>query len=141
MSISTVSLIESKPTSLSCTDSLGACGNGVIAYTVIATTNIYYCSIFFNEVAHSRLCSGTSVASRNVRGGTTLHEITHAVSGTDDVTYGCAADQALSDSRKIVNADNYNVRGPLRTSRVNILANCWILEQCFASQVYANTQC
>lgn len=111
---------NSSSRTLSCTDSYGVCGGGVIAYTVIATTNIYYCSIFFNEVPHSRLCSGTSVASRNVRGGTTLHEITHAVSGTDDVTYGCAADQALADSRKIVNADNYN---------------------CFASQVYANTQC
>lgn len=109
--------------SLSCTDSLGACGNGVIAYTVIATTNIYYCSIFFNEVAHSRLCSGTSVASRNVRGGTTLHEITHAVSSTDDVTYGCAADQALSDSRKIINADNYNVRQFTCKSGVDSLAD------------------
>jgi deuterolysin len=94
---------------LSCTDPYRACGGGVIAYTVTDTTNIYYCSIFFNEVAHSRLCSGTTVASRNVRGGTTLHEITHAISNTDDVTYGCAADQALSDSRKIINADNYNV--------------------------------
>ncbi|KAJ2930413.1 hypothetical protein H1R20_g6691, partial [Candolleomyces eurysporus] len=93
---------------------------GVIAYTVIATTNIYYCNIFFNEVPSTSLCSGTSVASRNVRGGTTLHEITHAVSGTDDVTYGCAADQALSDSRKIINADNYN---------------------CFTTQVYQNTRC
>ena len=87
-----------------------AAHGGVIAYTLIASTNIYFCSIFFNEVAHSRLCSGTTVASRNVRGGTTLHEITHAVSNTDDVTYGCAADQALSDSRKIINADSYNVR-------------------------------
>ncbi|KAF5329051.1 hypothetical protein D9611_013870 [Ephemerocybe angulata] len=111
---------NSSSRTLSCTDALGACSNGVIAYTVIATTNIYYCSIFFNEVATSNLCSGTTVASRNIRGGTTLHEITHAVSGTDDVTYGCAADQALSDSRKLVNADNYN---------------------CFTTQVYASTQC
>ncbi|KAF8890047.1 hypothetical protein CPB85DRAFT_1377940 [Mucidula mucida] len=105
---------------LSCTDSYGVCTGGVIAYTVIATTNIYYCSIFFNEVPSTSLCSGTTVASRNVRGGTTLHEITHAVSGTDDVTYGCAADQALSTANKRINADNYN---------------------CFATQVYANTQC
>ncbi|KAJ2915629.1 hypothetical protein MD484_g4804, partial [Candolleomyces efflorescens] len=105
---------------LNCNDPYGACTGGVIAYTVIATTNIYFCNIFFNEVPSTSLCSGTTVASRNVRGGTTLHEITHAVSNTDDVTYGCAADQALSDSRKIVNADNYN---------------------CFTTQVYQNTRC
>ncbi|RDB23883.1 Penicillolysin [Hypsizygus marmoreus] len=105
---------------LSCTDSFGACSSGVIAYTVISTTNIYFCSIFFNEVPSSGLCSGTSVASRNVRGGTTLHELTHAVGGTDDIQYGCAADQALSDANSVINADNYN---------------------CFTTQVYANTRC
>ncbi|KAJ3498345.1 hypothetical protein NLJ89_g10230 [Agrocybe chaxingu] len=105
---------------LSCVDSFGVCTGGVIAYTVIATTNIYYCNIFFNEVATSNLCSGTTVASRNVRGGTTLHELTHAVADTDDVTYGCAADQRLSDANKYRNADNYN---------------------CFTTQVYQNTGC
>ncbi|KAF8064029.1 Metalloprotease [Lyophyllum atratum] len=105
---------------LSCVDSLGACSSGVIAYTATSTTNIYFCSIFFNEVATSSLCSGTTVASRNVRGGTTLHELTHAVGNTDDVTYGCSADQNLSDSQSVINADNYN---------------------CFTTQVYANTRC
>ncbi|KAF9468294.1 Deuterolysin metalloprotease family-domain-containing protein [Collybia nuda] len=105
---------------LSCVDSLGACSGGVIAYTVISTTNIYFCSIFFNEVASTNLCSGTTVASRNVRGGTTLHELTHAVGGTDDIQYGCAADQALSDANSVANADNFN---------------------CFSTQVYANTRC
>ncbi|KAJ7486786.1 Metalloprotease [Mycena latifolia] len=105
---------------LSCVDSFGACSSGVIAYTVIATTNIYFCSIFFNEVASTSLCSGTTVASRNIRGGTTLHELTHAVADTDDVIYGCASDQALSDANAVRNADNYN---------------------CFTTQVYANTVC
>ncbi|TFK69406.1 Metalloprotease [Pluteus cervinus] len=105
---------------LSCTDTYGACTSGVIAYTLIASTNIYFCSIFFNEVATSNLCGSTTVASRNVRGGTTLHELTHAVAGTDDVTYGCSADQALSDANSYANADNYN---------------------CFSTQVYANTRC
>ncbi|KAF7432613.1 hypothetical protein PC9H_004555 [Pleurotus ostreatus] len=105
---------------LSCTDSFGACSSGVIAYTVISTTNIYFCSIFFNEVATPSLCSGTSVASRNIRGGTTLHEMTHAVAGTDDIGYGCSFDQSLSDSQSIANADNFN---------------------CFTTQVYANTRC
>ncbi|TFL00251.1 Deuterolysin metalloprotease family-domain-containing protein [Pterulicium gracile] len=111
---------NSSSRTLSCTDTYGVCTGGVIAYTVIATTNIYYCSIFFNEVPSTSLCSGTTVASRNVRGGTTLHEMTHAISGTTDVTYGCAADQALSVANKLRNADNYN---------------------CFSTQVYANTQC
>ncbi|KAF4583597.1 hypothetical protein EYR38_002352 [Pleurotus pulmonarius] len=105
---------------LSCTDSLGACSGGVIAYTATATTNIYFCSIFFNEVANGNLCTGTSVASRNVRGGTTLHELTHAVGRTTDVGYGCAFDQGLSAAQSIRNADNFN---------------------CFTTQVYASTRC
>ncbi|TRM67414.1 Deuterolysin metalloprotease family-domain-containing protein [Schizophyllum amplum] len=111
---------NSSSRTLNCSDPYGVCDGNVIAYTLIATTNIYYCSIFYNEVASTRLCSGTTVASRNVRGGTTLHELTHAVADTDDVTYGCSADQALSDSQSVINADNYN---------------------CFATQVYQNTQC
>lgn len=111
---------SSSSRTLSCTDAYGACTSGVIAYTVISTTNIYYCSLFFNEVASSNLCTGTTVAARNIRGGTTLHELTHAVADTDDVTYGCSADQALSDANAKINADNYN---------------------CFATQVYQNTQC
>ncbi|KAL1715049.1 hypothetical protein EV715DRAFT_208304 [Schizophyllum commune] len=111
---------NSSSRTLSCTDTYGACSNGVIAYTVIATTNVYFCPIFFQEVPQTYLCTGqTSVASRNVRGGTVLHELTHATSGTDDITYGCSADQALSDANSYANADNYN---------------------CFSTQVYAN-QC
>ncbi|TFK29058.1 zincin [Coprinopsis marcescibilis] len=111
---------NSSSRTMDCTDPYGVCGGGTIAYTVIATTNIYFCPIFFNQVASTSLCGGTTVAARNVRGGTTLHEITHAVSRTDDVTYGCAADQRLSNAQKIINADNYN---------------------CFATQVYASTRC
>lgn len=37
---------------------------------------IYFCSIFFDEVASDELCTGgTNVTSRNVRGGTLLHEV------------------------------------------------------------------
>ncbi|KAI0368404.1 Metalloprotease [Pilatotrama ljubarskyi] len=114
---------NSSSRTLNCADPYGACSNGVIAYTVISTTNIYFCSIFYNEVTTSRLCSGTSVASRNIRGGTVLHELTHATSGTDDIGYGCSYDQSLgqsSPSQAAINADNYN---------------------CFATQVYQNTQC
>ncbi|TRM62735.1 Deuterolysin metalloprotease family-domain-containing protein [Schizophyllum amplum] len=111
---------NSSSRTLSCVDSYNHCTSGVIAYTVTATTNIYLCPIFFQEVPSTYLCTGqTTVASRNVRGGTVLHELTHAVGGTKDVTYGCSADQALSDANSYVNADNYN---------------------CFSTQVYAN-QC
>jgi deuterolysin len=108
---------------LNCADPYGACTSGVIAYTLISSTNIYFCSLFYNEVTTTRLCSGTTVASRNIRGGTTLHELTHAVAGTDDIGYGCSYDQSLgqsSPSQAAINADNYN---------------------CFATQVYASTQC
>ncbi|KAK0222396.1 hypothetical protein IW262DRAFT_1271318 [Armillaria fumosa] len=111
---------SSRSRTLSCTDTFRACSSGVIAYTVISTTNVYFCSPFFSEVPSTNLCRGTSVASRNVRGETTLHELTHATPGTDDVIYGCANDQALSDANQRINADNYN---------------------CFSTQVYQNTQC
>ncbi|KAK7037416.1 hypothetical protein VNI00_011166 [Paramarasmius palmivorus] len=105
---------------LSCTDEFNVCDGNVIAYTLIATTDIYYCDIFFDEQPSTALCSGTTVNSRNIRGGTTLHEMTHATSDTDDITYGCPQDQSLSDSQQINNADNFN---------------------CFVTQVYADTQC
>lgn len=111
---------NSSSRTLSCVDTYAVCSAGVIAYTVTSTSNIHYCSIFFQEVPTIGVCSRTTVAARNIRGGTTLHELTHALSGTSDVSYGCAANQALSDSDKFINADNYN---------------------CFATQVYANTRC
>ncbi|KAJ7890921.1 hypothetical protein B0H14DRAFT_2561042 [Mycena olivaceomarginata] len=82
---------------LSCIDTLGACSSGVIAYTVISTTNIYFCTLFFNEVTTSRLCSGTMVASRNIQWWCDLArerlvdffpiQMTHAVAGTDDQAF------------------------------------------------------
>ncbi|KAF9269532.1 zincin [Marasmius fiardii PR-910] len=113
--LSNVANENSSTRTLNCNDALGACTSGVIAYTV------YFCSIFFQEVAQSRLCNGgTTVAARNIRGATVLHELTHATSGTDDIIYGCSSDRALSASQSIDNADNYN---------------------CFASQVWQDTQC
>ncbi|KAI0820698.1 Metalloprotease [Trametes gibbosa] len=114
---------NSSSRTLNCNDPYGACTSGVIAYTLISSTNVYFCSLFFQEVTSSRLCSGTTVAARNVRGGTVLHELTHALSDTDDVGYGCSFDQNLgrtSPGQAAINADNYN---------------------CFATQVYQNTQC
>ncbi|KAI9060880.1 Metalloprotease [Trametes sanguinea] len=121
--LSNVANENSSSRTLNCADPYGACTSGVIAYTVTSTTNVYFCSLFYSEVTTSRLCSGTSVASRNIRGGTVLHELTHATSGTVDVGYGCSYDQSLGQSNPreaAENADNYN---------------------CFATQVYQNTQC
>ncbi|KAL0581664.1 hypothetical protein V5O48_000365 [Marasmius crinis-equi] len=112
---------NSSTRTLSCTDALGACSAGVIAYTATSTTNVYVCSIFFQELSQNALCTGqTTVAARNIRGATILHELTHATSGTVDVTYGCSADQSLSAANQRSNADNYN---------------------CFASQVWQTAQC
>ncbi|KAH9853269.1 Metalloprotease [Lenzites betulinus] len=114
---------NSSTRTLNCVDPYGYCTSGVIAYTLTASTNVYFCSLFFQELTSTRLCSGTTVASRNIRGGTVLHELTHALSGTDDVGYGCSFDQNLgrtSPSQAIRNADNYN---------------------CFATQVYQSTRC
>lgn len=72
-----------------------------------------FCDIFFDEKDDpSALCSGTTVTDRDIAGGTTLHEMTHATSGTEDVGYGCDADQSLGSSdpsSAANNADNYNV--------------------------------
>ncbi|KAH9936815.1 Metalloprotease [Epithele typhae] len=112
---------NSSSRTLSCHDPYGVCQPGVIAYTAIVGDNdIYYCSIFYNEVQIARLCSDTSVEARNVRGGTTLHELTHATAGTVDVGYGCSFDMGLSANPAVTNADSYN---------------------CFATQIYKNTQC
>ena len=107
----------------------------------LTRTACSFCDIFFNEVASTNLCRGTSVASRNVRGGTTLHELTHATSGTSDVGYGCSYDMSLgssSPSSAVRNADNYNVRLVAIFLR-ELFAECGT--QCFATQVYQNTQC
>ncbi|KAK0207105.1 Metalloprotease [Desarmillaria ectypa] len=79
--------------SRTCTDTYDVCDGNVIAYTVTSTTDIYFCDVFFDEFPSTALCSGTTVAAR-----------------TDDITYGCSADQALPNSQTAINADNYNVR-------------------------------
>ncbi|KAG6836964.1 hypothetical protein H0H93_000356 [Arthromyces matolae] len=84
------------------------CFPGVIAYTELPSTNIFLCDLFFGEVTAPNLCNGTAVTARNIRGATVLHELTHAVGHTEDVTYGCAADQALPPVEKPTNADSYN---------------------------------
>ncbi|ESK82326.1 neutral protease 2 [Moniliophthora roreri MCA 2997] len=120
----TLAATENDPNrTLDCNDPYNYCAShpNVIAFTVIADTNIFFCPIFFDEVPQNDLCTGaTSVSERNIRGGTALHELTHAVSSTIDVSYGCGDDQDLYADDQLVNADNYN---------------------CFATQVWQDTQC
>ena len=64
-------------------------------------------SIFYNEVTTSRLCTGTTVASRSIRGGTVLHETTHAIFSTTDVGFGCSYNQGLNASQQLNNAGEF----------------------------------
>ena len=144
--ISTFTAIANENSStriLSCTDIYGICSPGVIAYTDTTTSNVYYCGIFYDEVASDTLCHGNPVDARNIRGGTTLHELTHALVDTDDIVYGCPIDQTLSDNGMRINADNYNVgaQTSCRFPEAGVLTCGLRLLQCFASQVYASTQC
>lgn len=103
---------------LNCDDPLGQCASGnVVAYTIIKSTNIHFCPIFYNQQDSDALCRGTPVDARNIRGGTMLHEMIHANSLANnqpqshwviDVAYGCPQNQALSAFDQLRNADNYN---------------------------------
>jgi deuterolysin len=103
---------------LNCADPYDQCKDGqTIAYTVIRDSNIYFCDIFYDEVATNELCHGTTVDERNIRGGTSLHEMVHANSVANsaprsnwvvDIGYGCPYDQSLSAADQARNADNHN---------------------------------
>ncbi|KAF8978797.1 hypothetical protein BDQ17DRAFT_1338567 [Cyathus striatus] len=108
---------------LSCVDREGSCRNSVNAYTRFRNTNanqITFCSGFFNKLPTANFCHGSKASTCKDRGGTTLHELTHAVGDTKDINYGCSNTRALSDSEKIENADAFT---------------------CFATHVYQITQC
>ncbi|KZV99432.1 zincin [Exidia glandulosa HHB12029] len=104
---------------LSCSDPDGICASGdVIAYTHIPNGDVFFCGGFFSMVSSTDICAGAD--HRNIRGAVTLHELTHATSGTTDIGYGCDFDQSLAAGDAIRNADNYN---------------------CFSVQVFQDTQC
>ncbi|KAF9261786.1 hypothetical protein L218DRAFT_869230, partial [Marasmius fiardii PR-910] len=98
------------------TDARNACNNnpGWIAYTVIngADNPIYVCELFFQAGSTPSICdTHTYDSTMSSNGGIILHELSHAVDGTDDVTYGCSACAALSPADKKRNADNYRCIG------------------------------
>ena len=53
------------------------------------------------------LVTGFSSLGTNSAAGTIIHEMTHLVLNTDDKIYGMKSCSELSDSDKLVNADNY----------------------------------
>ncbi|ESK90392.1 deuterolysin metalloprotease family protein [Moniliophthora roreri MCA 2997] len=99
---------------IDCSDPYGYCSSrGWIAYALYAPPgNVYVCPPFFSQVPQNDLCTGaTTVNNRNQRGAIILHELTHAISGTVDVNYGCPVDEQLNANDQLRNADNYNCFG------------------------------
>ncbi|KAF9262249.1 zincin [Marasmius fiardii PR-910] len=97
-------------------DARSYCTNnpGVIAYTVVggSVTPIYVCELFFQAGTTPSICDTHSYDSTmSSRGGIILHELSHAVFGAADVTYGCDASSRLSPADKKRNADSYRCFG------------------------------
>lgn len=90
-----------------CSDVLGACRSGVLAYTQPSTSIMVNCPLYYSNLpALSRTCHAQDQAT------TTLHEVTHLsqVAGTDDFgVYGYAAVQRLSASQNLRHADTYTL--------------------------------
>ncbi|KAF1842637.1 neutral protease 2-like protein [Cucurbitaria berberidis CBS 394.84] len=88
-----------------CTDVLGACSNGVLAYTSPSTSQMVNCPLFFTALpAQSRTCHAQDQAT------TVLHETTHLtqVKGTSDYGgYGYNFVRSLSSAQNLNHADTY----------------------------------
>lgn len=85
-----------------CSDIYGGCSSNVLAYTVPSVGVIVNCPLYF-----SALPALTSSCHAQDQATTTLHEMTHAVCGTDDLAYGYSAAVQLSASQSVNNADSY----------------------------------
>jgi len=104
-------------TTSSCTDAMNRCSGGVLAYTywqgygTDTDGQVFYCPSYYQLPEQGSYCHGQT------QGGTILHEMTHAVAGTDDLGYGYAAASQLSTEQALMNADSYTVFAEdLRTS-------------------------
>ncbi|KAH6679954.1 metallo proteinase [Plectosphaerella plurivora] len=90
-----------------CTDVYGACGNGVIAYTLPSRSLMVNCRTFFDRMpVATRRCHGQDQQT------TVLHEMTHLseVAGTEDYGgYGFAFVQSLSARQNLNHADTYTL--------------------------------
>ncbi|KAJ7610642.1 hypothetical protein DFH06DRAFT_1345900 [Mycena polygramma] len=114
---------------LQCTETDICDKPGIIAYAYTDFPLINYCEEFFQTIAPTRdLCRYRTERSETTV-GISVHEssdigypreLPHAISATDDKTYGCEQSRALSDPEKIHNADSFN---------------------CFTAAVYKRTKC
>ncbi|OAL43641.1 neutral protease 2-like protein [Pyrenochaeta sp. DS3sAY3a] len=90
-----------------CTDILGACSSGVLAYTYPSTSQMVNCPLFFTGLtALSRTCHAQDQAT------TVLHEMTHLtqVKGTSDYGgYGYNFVRSLSSAQNLNHADTYTL--------------------------------
>lgn len=76
------------------------CGSSVYAYTFKGTTTVFMCDLFWSAPAN-----GT-----DSKAGTVLHELTHAVAFTDDITYGqvnCRKLATTNPDNAVKNADSH----------------------------------
>lgn len=90
-----------------CSDILGACSGGVLAYTYPSTSQMVNCPLFFSGLtALSRTCHAQDQAT------TVLHEMTHLtqVKGTSDYGgYGYNFVRSLSATQNLNHADTYTL--------------------------------
>lgn len=90
-----------------CSDILGACSNGVLAYTYPSTSQMVNCPLFFSGLTPlSRTCHAQDQAT------TVLHEMTHLtqVKGTSDYGgYGYNFVRSLSAAQNLNHADTYTL--------------------------------
>jgi deuterolysin len=90
-----------------CSDILGACSGGVLAYTSPSTAQMVNCPSFFSALpATSRTCHAQTQAN------TILHEMTHLrqVKGTSDYGgYGYNFVRSLSAAQNLNHADTYTL--------------------------------
>lgn len=90
-----------------CTDILGACSSGVLAYTQPATSQMVNCPLFFSALSPlSSTCHAQDQAT------TILHEMTHLrqVKGTSDYGgYGYNFVRSLSAAQNLNHADTYTL--------------------------------
>ncbi|KAJ6481543.1 hypothetical protein C8R47DRAFT_1134745 [Mycena vitilis] len=102
------------------------CDRGALAHTdyragSTTAVRINFCDLFFTLPHANKVCGDPlNNDDGDSFGGATLHELTHALSGTDDYAYGCAFVSDLPDNQKIDNAETYD---------------------CFAAQAYRTLQC
>ncbi|KAH4074029.1 neutral protease [Parastagonospora nodorum] len=89
-----------------CSDILGACAGGVLAYTSPSTSQMVNCPLFFNQSPLSSQCHAQDQAT------TILHEMTHLrqVKGTSDYGgYGYQFVRSLPAAQNLNHADTYTL--------------------------------